>query len=272
MPSETVWKQGMSLFDPNNFTGLDLDQLANSDLSGDSFNDMVNQMGDPVEEVERQTLIQSTQTDTRVRLRCMRDRETVVYGPNEPDNIMSILHETDGLLFPFTPSISVSQTTDYQAMSMVHTNSDVQSYSKTPSVTINVTGKFSVQNQREGKILLAYLHLLRTVSKMYFGEKDAKAGKAGMPPPVMVFSGYGNYMFNEIPVVVRGHSFTLDDTTDSVVINTAGGSARLPSLMTITIDLVVQQTPMRQRKEFSLDEFRTGALLRGSERNRTGWI
>src|SRR5690606_20418368 len=102
-------------------------------------------------------------------------------------------------------------------------------------------------------------------------EKDKAKGMAGMPPPIMVLTGYGNYMFNDLPVIVRGHNYTLDDSADTVVINTAGGVARLPSKMTITLDLVVQQTPQRQRKAFSLDEFRTGQLMRGNG-SRTGWI
>ena len=279
MPSETAWEFKMSLFDPAFTTalaGLDLNSLANPQQTGDPYQDQLNGVGeslvDPVTEVEQQTLIESAQTDTRIRLRCLRGEaiQNQVYGPKEDTNIMSILHDTDGMLFPYTPTVNVGQTTNYQNMSLIHTNGEIHSYSNTPSVTINVTGQFTVQNQREGRYLLACLHLLRTVSKMYFGEKDKANGRAGLPPPMMVFTGYGNYMFNDLPVLVRGHSYTLDDAADTVVIETAGGVARLPSKMSVSIDLVVQQTPQRQRKVFSLDDFRTGALMRGS--GKTGWI
>ena len=270
----------MSLFDPAfsaGLAGLDLNALANPQTTGDAYQDQLNGVGasltDPVSEVEEQTLIESSQADTRIRLRCLRGEsiQNQVYGPKEATNIMSILHDTDGMLFPYTPTVNVGQTTNYQNMSLIHTNGDIQSYSNTPSVTISVTGTFTVQNQREGRYLLACLHLLRTVSKMYFGEKDKSKNLAGMPPPMMVFTGYGNYMFNDLPVLVRGHSYTLDDAADTVVINTAGGVARLPSKMTLSIDLVVQQTPQRQRKTFSLDDFRTGSLMRGNG-NGAGWI
>lgn len=280
MPFATAWECSMSLFDPAftaGLAGLDLTSLANQPQTGDPYQDQLNGVGDslvdPVTEVEQQTLIESSQTDTRIRLRCLRGEaiQNQVYGPKESTNIMSILHDTDGMLFPYTPTVNVGQTTNYQNMSLIHTNGDIQSYSNTPSVTISLTGMFTVQNQREGRYLLACLHLLRTVSKMYFGEKDKSNGKAGMPPPIMVFTGYGNYMFNDLPVIVRGHSYTLDDSADTVVINTAGGVARLPSKLTLSLDLVVQQTPQRQRKTFSLDDFRTGALMRGSG-GGTGWI
>lgn len=291
MPFATAWECLMSLFDPAftaGLAGLDLTSLANQQQTnnvalanqqqaGDPYQDQLNNAGgslvDPVVETEQQTLIESSQSDTRIRLRCLRGEaiQNQIYGPKEDMNIMSILHDTDGMLFPYTPTVNVGQTTNYQNMSLIHTNGDIQSYSNTPSVTISVTGAFTVQNQREGRYLLACLHLLRTVSKMYFGEKDKKNGKAGMPPPIMVFTGYGNYMFNDLPVIVRGHSYTLDDSADTVVIETAGGVARLPSKLTLSLDLVVQQTPQRQRKTFSLDDFRTGALMRGSG-GGTGWI
>lgn len=230
--------------------------------------ELTRNQADPVEDVDGQ-LIPDSSKDTRVRLRCMRGREEEVYGPRDSMNILNILHDTDGILFPFTPSISVTHATEYQTSGLVHTNQDSQSYSRTPSVTLSVTGKFSIQNQREGRYVLAVLHLLRTISKMYFGEKDRETGKAGLPPPVMVFTGYGNYVFNNVPVIVRSHSYTLDETQGMVRVETAGGVAMLPSLMTISLEIVVQQTPIRQRKEFSLDEFRTGELMR---RTGTGWL
>ncbi len=228
--------------------------------------------------------------DTRVRLRAMRGAEKQVYGEISNDNILSIMNPsadrtwdsvatggtsnktsatTDGLLFPYTPSIGFSQSVDYKEISMIQTNGDYSAYSRTPSVSLRVSGKFTVQNQREGRYLLAVIHFLRTVSKSYFGEIDAGNKLAGLPPPVLIFSGYGNYMFNELPVIVKSHDYSLDDNMDTVEIQTASGIARLPAMLTINMELTVQQTPQKMRKEFSLDEFRTGALMRDG---KTGWI
>lgn len=220
------------------------------------------------EQEEQAATAAGSGTDTRVRLRALRGQAEQVYGPNSPDNILSPMHVSDGLLFPYTPTISVTQGTSYDGGNqLVHTNGSFETYTGTPSTTISISGKFSIQNQAEGRYALAVLHLLRTISKMHFGQSDPRAG---LPPPMMMFSGYGNYVFNDLPVIVKSHSYTLDESADTVTINTAGGIARLPSLFSISLELQVQQTPMRMRTEFNLEAFRTGALMRNS--NPTGWI
>jgi hypothetical protein len=225
----------------------------------------------------------SDKSDTRIRLRAQRGAEGKlgepgIYGdPGDSSNILKILFDTDGLLFPYTPTIAVGQQVNYNDVDLVHSNGDIMTYKNTPSVTLNVTGKFTVQNQREGQYALAVLHFLRTVSKMYFGEIDKQSGKAGLPPPVLVFRGYGNYMFNNLPVIVKSHSYTFDENMDMIEIgigsdanNNPTGIALLPPMFQVTVDMVVQQTPSAMRKIFSLDSFRTGALLKAN--NSTGWI
>lgn len=201
-----------------------------------------------------------TSVDTRIRLKA---QQTSVYG----DGISSLLRETNGLLFPYTPTIQVSQDVNYAAMQMTHSNTDYHSYTNTPNVTISLTGKFTVQNAREGRYALAALHFLRTASKMYFGEKDVATGRAGLPPPVLLLEGYGTYMFNNIKVILRGHNYSFDENVDTVAVAVANGSARIPAIFTISLSLVAQQTPTAMRKEFSLDEFRSGALL-----EKGGWL
>jgi hypothetical protein len=214
--------------------------------------------------------------DTRVRLRAMRGQEDSVYGEPAPNNILSILSHkdtsgTDGLLFPYSPQITVGQSVDYSQMNLTHSNSDIYAYRYTPSTSIEINAKFTVQNMREAQYSLAALHFLRSVSKMYFGQIDKDNGKAGLPPPVLMFSGYGNWMFDNLPVIVKNHSYTLDDHVDMVQFQIGGGTARLPSMFTISISLGIQQTPNRSRTVFSADKFRTGDLMRESA-GKTGWI
>lgn len=211
-------------------------------------------------------------SDTRVRLRAMRDQEAQVYGPTDQDgsNILSILYETDGLLFPYTPTIAVSQEVNYKNISLVHTIGDIDTYHHTPSVGLSVTGSFTVQNQREGRYALAVLHFLRTASKMYFGKQDKDKGLAGLPPPVLIFTGYGNYMFDNLPVILKSHSYTLDKNMNMVTFQTPNGMAKLPSMFEVTMQLQVQQTPRAMRTQFSLDKFRTGELMTSGKDG--GWI
>jgi hypothetical protein len=212
----------------------------------------------------------SDTVDFRVRLRAQGDNpvsKARVYGPaNSSSNILNILYDTNGMMFPFTPTIQWNQAVEYDTMHFVHSNQDFQAYKNTPSTNIEVSGQFTFQNQREGEYMLACMHFLRTVSKMYFGQSNPTL--AGLPPPILLFSGYGNYMFNDLPVIVKSHSYSLDNTVDYITVNTAGGTARLPAIITISVSLVVQNTPKDLRTKFDLDQFRTGALMR----NNKGWI
>lgn len=213
----------------------------------------------------------ASESDFRVRLSAQPGAGSTTpggaYGPKSPANLLNPLYETNGMMFPYTPSISYSEDVEYASQNMSQTNTDYMSYTKTPSVKLTVAGKFTVQSNVEGMYALACIHFLRTSSKMYFGEKAAKQKRAGLPPPILLFNGYGSYMYNNLKVILTSHSFNYDEGMDTVLITTAGGTARLPALFSITCSLTVQQTPSKMRKEFDLDAFRTGELMK-----KGGWL
>lgn len=184
-------------------------------------------------------------------------------------NLLAPLVNTNGLMFPYSPQITVEQTVLYQDINMVHTNADFLAYQRTPSVTISITGKFTVQTQTEGIYALACIHFLRVVSKMYFGQNynGAPSTLSGLPPPILLLNGYGSYMFNNLRVILKSHSYTYNETMDTVLINTAGGTVRLPALFDLSATLVVQQTPRAAKADFDLGLFRTGQLML-----KGGWI
>ena len=235
--------------------------------AGTTYGSETQELEDVIVQGVRAPASEAIDTDLRVRLRAQPGHADRIYGAAEEGNILSILHQTGGMLFPYTPIISVEQSVDYKTIDLVHANGDINAYSRTPSVTLNVTGKFTVQNQREGEYLIAVLHFLRTVSKMHFGQDDANAG---LPPPVLYFHGYGTYMFNGLKCILKSHSFSLDDTVDYVNVVTDGGgvTTRVPSMLTISLTLGVQNTPSEMKNKFNLDEYRTGHLMR----TKKGWI
>ncbi len=215
--------------------------------------------------------------DFRVKLRAQTKAVQQVYGANTSDNILKPLHDMNGMLFPYTPTIDWMQAVEYKTMSLTHSNQDYLSYSNTPSTQLRVSGDFTVQNDLEGRYMLAVMHFLRVVSKMYFGKPNTNANgnaiggyPSGMPPPVLLFSGYGNYMFNDLPVIVKDHAYSLGKDVDYIDIDFGNGNmARLPAILSISMTLQVQNTPNKLREEFNLDKFRTGELMRGGKK---GWI
>ena len=231
----------------------------------------------------------------RVRLRAKPGATATVYG----SGLASILTDTNGMVFPYQPAITYQQEVTYQNIEMVHTNQDFLAYTRTPALKLQVDGEFSVQNQAEGRYALACIHFLRIVSKMWFGGSSMEArSKQGTPPPVLLFDAYGQYMFNQLPVVVTQFSVTLPKDIDYVPVkigsngttaqpapqandiysamgminsnnvsrDTSIGYAWLPTLFGIQVQLTVQNTPQRLRS-FDMAKFRDGWLLKGG-----GWV
>jgi len=73
---------------------------------------------------------------------------------------------------------------------------------------IKISGKFSVQNDRDAHFFLGTQHLLRSLTKMKFGNEPL----SGAPPPVCRLYAYGEFMFDNVPIVIQ--SFSIDYSAD----------------------------------------------------------
>jgi hypothetical protein len=164
------------------------------------------------------------------------------------------LQRTKGLMFPYTPNISVSHQVDYSRFDLVHTNYQQNSYSMTRNPDIQVTGTFVSQTPEEAAYTVGAIHFLRVMSKMNFGIND---DDRGTPPPVCLFSAYGAYNFAKVPVLIGGFQFVYEDGVDYVTVVTAGQTVQIPVLMTISITLLAQYSPEKQN-DFSLAKFASG--------------
>ena len=241
----------------------------------------------PATDADGPDIVVTGSNDTRVRIRAGRTSTSIasVLGPNDPTkNLLSIMYETGGLLFPYTPNMTFSQSVNWDPLAMVQTNWDLNTYQRTPSVNVSLNGIFTAQNQREGEYLMAVLHFLRVVTKSYYGTGEGAGdtgdaagdkaaissaqSKAGIPPPVLYLDGYGTLLFRSMPVVIKAFNYTFDENTDSKLFKSRSGlSARLPAKLMLSIELGAQMNPNRARSEFDLDKFRTGELLKSG-----GWF
>lgn len=134
-----------------------------------------------------------------------KDSSTTMSAEN---SLMGPLIETNGVIFPYTPSISVNHTATYNSASLTHANYLPQFYSHSDVSDITISGEFTVQNIAEGKYLMAAVYFFRAATKMFFGQ-----GKnLGNPPPVVFLNGYGSHYFPHVPCVVTSfqHQLTAD--------------------------------------------------------------
>jgi hypothetical protein len=131
--------------------------------------------------------------------------------------ILTPIKNAGGLIFPYTPSISIGSSVSYAEQTMTHSNYSFTSYQNSKVNEINVVGDFPVEDSDQGAYWLAVLHFLRSVTKMYTG--NTGDSNPGNPPPILNFSAYGDFVFKNVPVVVTSFSIQLGKDVDYIAVN-----------------------------------------------------
>lgn len=154
--------------------------------------------------------------DYRVRISLAPSADYLYMDPNIQDdyeNLLFPLIETGGVIFPYTPNISVNYSASYSPTELTHTNYKIYNYTGSGVDSLQITGDFTAQDVVEANYVLAVIHFFRSVTKMFYGRDQNK----GVPPPLVYLSGHGEYGFNSHPMVIT--SFTLNYPTDVDYIN-----------------------------------------------------
>ena len=204
----------------------------------------------------------------RVRLRPKPDGASDIYGTG---GLLAPLRQTNGMVFPYQPTITYQQDVNYTAIDLVHTNQEFYAYNRTNAVKLTVSGQFSVQNQTEGIYSLACIHFLRTVTKMWFG----RSRNAGTPPPVLLFDAYGQYMFNQLPVIVTSFNIGLPNDIDYVPIdlaNTAASGKNTSNMFNNEGFLVTKTPELTSYPQSQNLMYTTTALKRNNLNSTEGYI
>ena len=134
-------------------------------------------------------------------------------------SILQPLVQAGGLVFPYTPQISISHSASYDEQPLTHQNYQFIYYQNSRAETIQIQGAFNVEDGAQALYWLAAVHMLRSATKMFTGEGDLQ----GNPPPILKLNGYGDYVFKNIPVIVK--SFSVDLPSDANYINTSMAAA-----------------------------------------------
>ena len=205
-------------------------------------------------------VIQDEEKDWRLRLSLP---GTFRKNAQNPSDLLAPLNKTNGLVFPFTPTVLVSQSANYQSIQPVHTNYPYYSYQNSQVDQMTITADFFVQNAAEARYWVACIHYLRSVTKMNFGVDE----DAGQPPPVVRLNGYGDFVFNNVPVIIN--SFQFDMPKDVDYISTAVGAVTppatdfdtgstptgwAPATSIVTVAVTPQYSRTKQ-SQFSLNDF-----------------
>ena len=252
--------------------------------------------------------------DWRVRL-SLAPSASYLYKVAGPGDLLEPLKATDGVIFPYSPTINTSYRANYDPSEVTHSNYKLQFYKNSSVDDVSITAEFTAQDTVEANYMLAVIHFFKSVTKMFYGQD--KDPRAGTPPPLVYLSGYGAYQFDNHPLVVTQFTYNLPNDVDYIragSVNTWGGgsveaygnksNAYVPALNRLfgsglskggvkpkpafgvnlatqdatyvptKISLTINMAPMVTRndisKNFSLADYATGKLLRGSQRNGGG--
>lgn len=151
--------------------------------------------------------------DWRVRL-SLAEGSTIFYKDSSAtsNSIMAPLIETNGVIWPYTPQVSVSHVANYNPVQLTHSNYSAQFYNNSDVADIQISGEYTVQNVEEGQYLMAVIYFLRASTKMFFGSGT----NVGNPPPILFLDGYGSHYFPHVPVVVTNFTHTMPNEVDYV--------------------------------------------------------
>jgi hypothetical protein len=186
------------------------------------------------------------------------------------------LQASNGVIFPYTPTVSVTHSANYDGSALTHSNYMNFFYKSSYVQNIQITGEFSVQNVNEGLYLIAVIEFFRSCTKMFFGQ-DALAGN---PPPVLNLNGYGATYLPNVPVVVESFQHTMAPDVDYINIpyisptTVASGtsqllvnnalSTRMPTTSQIQITLLPIYSRAAIHNQFTLTQFAAGNLIAGA--------
>ena len=253
-----------------------------------------------------------TKQDWRVRL-SLAPSATYLYKAENP-GILKPLKDTDGVIFPYLPTVNVSYIANYDPQELTHSNYKAYQYRSSSVEQVQISGDFTAQDTNEANYMLAVIHFFRSVTKMFYGQDQNP--KPGTPPPLVFLFGLGDFQFNAHPLVVTNFNYSLPNDVDYIRasaptlgagVSTAGyttasnstspTNSRLnssglntgatsappqfqtdsnsqPTYVPTKMQIQITALPMVTRNDisnnFSLKQYATGALLRGSQNKRAG--
>lgn len=182
-----------------------------------------------------------------------------------------LVDSNNSMIFPTTPQILISHTANYNMFHPIHTNYPFPVYENSAVEDITISGDFPVENEADGRYWVASVHFLRSMTKMFYGSGDLR----GHPPPRCALSGYGNFVFDKMPVVIKMFSVDLPNSVDYIKVpiegmglqsttNTgqikSGTYTYVPTLSTLNIT-VAPAFSRDATRQFDLNKFINGDYI-----------
>lgn len=218
----------------------------------------------------------NSEKDWRVRV-SVSPASQILYRDPKAD-LLSPLWGTDGVIFPYVPTVTVSHSVRYGSTQLTHTNYTNYFYEASEVQALSINGEFTAQTQGDAAYVLACITFFRAATKMFYGN----SGKyQGSPPPILYLDGFGSHYLPHVPCLLTSFSHTMPNNVDYIEVDIgsrqikgapqsdampATGNqglysfVRIPTMSTIQISLQPIYSRSRQ-KEFNFDAFARGEQL-----------
>ena len=155
----------------------------------------------------------AAEDDWRVRVSLAPGAHIFYQDPGLPESsLMYPLVETNGVIWPYTPQISVQHNANYTSAQLTHSNYPAHFYNNSEVADIQISGEYTVQSVADGQYLMAAVYFFRSATKMFFGQ----GANVGNPPPIVFLDGYGSHYFPHVPCVITSFQHVLPNEADYI--------------------------------------------------------
>ena len=162
---------------------------------------------------------QADEGDWRVKLRLAGGADYLYRAPENQveTGILYPLYVSNGVVFPYTPTITTNYAATYNSYDLTHSNFRGQFYQNSFVDEVTIQAVFTAQDTTEANYMLAVIHFFRSVTKMFYGQDPNR----GQPPPLVFLQGLGEFQFNLHPCVVRSFTYSMPNDVDYIRARTA---------------------------------------------------
>lgn len=135
-------------------------------------------------------------------------------------SVLQPLIEAGGMVFPYTPTVSIGNSASYSPIHPTHSNFAFNAYRYSDVADISIEAPMNVDTEEQAAYYVAALLYMRTITKMFTGSSPA-----GNPPPIVALNGYGAHVFKDVPVVVTSFGTSFNSDCDYIPVKIAGSLA-----------------------------------------------
>ena len=140
--------------------------------------------------------------------------------------VMDPIKKTNGVIFPYSPSLTIQHQARYNTQPLTHSNYNNYFYEGSEVQAIQINADFTVQNSAEAAYFLGTIYFFRAATKMFYGD----SGKyQGAPPPIVYLDGYGTHYLPHVPCVITSFSHTMPPDVDYIELAKSSPASAPPS-------------------------------------------